>query len=87
MIGMNLKVEMADGTSHVVPVTYKVACAWEDHHPQLSWQRFLEDLRFKPLAYLAWEACRAAGVPTKPFGGFLDNLGEVSIVPKEQPQE
>jgi len=86
MIGLTLKVEMTDGTSHDVPVTYKVACAWEDHHPQLSWAKFLEDVKFKPLAYLAWEACRAAGVPTKPFGGFLDALGTVNIVPKGHDQ-
>lgn len=87
MIGLTLKVELNDGTSHDVPVTYKVACAWEDHHPQLSWAKFLEDVKFKPLAYLAWEACRAAGVPTKPFGGFLDTLTSVNIVPKEQDRE
>ena len=33
MIGMDLKVTMDDGSEHIAPITYAVACAWEDHHP------------------------------------------------------
>jgi hypothetical protein len=33
MIGMTLKVEMADGETFEAPITYGVACRWEDHHP------------------------------------------------------
>ena len=33
MIGTDLKVTLSDGSEHTVPVTYSVACAWEDHHP------------------------------------------------------
>lgn len=84
MIGHKLHVELQDGQSHDVTITYKVAVAWEDAHPALSFQKFVEDPKFKPLAMLAWEACKAAGIPTKVFGGFLDDLVEVRFLPKAE---
>ena len=46
MIGMTLRVEMLDGETHEAPITYGVACRWEDHHPQLSVGQFLENMKF-----------------------------------------
>ena len=87
MIGMDLRVVMEDGTEHTVPVTYRVAVDWEDANPSLSPGKFLADLRFKPLANLAWHALRRAQVTVKPFSGFLDDVAEVSFVPKGQSAE
>lgn len=87
MIGMDLRVVMEDGTEHTVPVTYRVAVDWEDANPSLSPGKFLADLRFKPLANLAWHALRRAQVTVKPFNGFLDDVAEVSFVPKGQSAE
>jgi hypothetical protein len=65
MIGMTLKVEMADGETFEAPITYGVACRWEDHHPTLSVGRFLEDMKFKPLAWLAWDALRTKKIVSR----------------------
>ena len=56
MIGMTLRVEMLNGETHEAPVTYGVASRWEDQHPQTSVSKFLEDMKFKQLAWLAWDA-------------------------------
>lgn len=84
MIGMTIQVVMNDGEIHEAPVTFAVACRWEDHHPNLSWSKFLEDVKFKPMAYLAWEAVKAAGVPVKLFTPWLDTVAEVKFIPKER---
>ena len=87
MIGMDLRVVMEEGTEHTVPVTYRVAVDWEDANPSLSPGKFLADLRFKPLANLAWHALRRAKVTVKPFTGFIDDVAEVTFVPKGQSAE
>jgi len=87
MIGMDLHVVMEDGTEHTVPVTYRVAVDWEDANPGLSPGKFLSDLKFKPLASLAWHALRRAKITVKPFNGFIDDVAEVSFVPKGQQDE
>ena len=83
MIGMTIRVEMLDGQVHEAPVTYGVACRWEDHHPTLSWSSFLEDPKFKAMGYLAYEAIKAAGVPVKLFTPWLDTVAEVRFIPKD----
>lgn len=87
MIGMTLKVEMLDGQVHEAPITYGVACRWEDHHPQLSVGRFLEDMKFKPLAWLAWDAIRTSGVVVELFPKWIEKVGDIQFVPKEKPQQ
>jgi hypothetical protein len=87
MIGMTIQVEMNDGEVHEVPVTYGVACKWEDHHPTLSWSSFLEDPKFKPMAYLAWEAVKAAGIPVKLFTPWLDTIAGVKFIPKDRAEK
>lgn len=84
MIGMDLKVVMADGAEHIAPITYGVACRWEDHHPGLSAQAFLRELKFKPFAYLAYEALRTAKITVKAWPGFIDTVADIEFVPKER---
>ena len=50
MIGMDLKVVMVDGAEHTAPITYGVACAWEDHHPGVRITSILQDPKFKQQA-------------------------------------
>jgi hypothetical protein len=87
MIGMDLHVVMVDGTEHTVPITYRVAVDWEDSNPGLSPGKFLQDVRFKPLASLAWHALKRAGITVKPFTGFIDELEDASFVPKGRPAD
>lgn len=89
MIGMTLKVEMADGETFEAPITYGVACRWEDHHPTLSVGRFLEDMKFKPLAWLAWDALRTKKVPVALFSTWVENVMDITFVPKgkQDPQD
>ena len=86
MIGMDLKVTMLDGAEYTAPITYAVACAWEDHHPGTSVQQFLKDPKFKQLAYLGYEALRKNKTTVKVWPQFIDTLADVEFIPKE-PQE
>lgn len=82
MIGMDLKVTMLDDTEHMVPITYGVACRWEDANPGLSPQAFLKDLKFKPFARLAYEALKTAQITVKAWPQFIDTVAEIEFVPK-----
>jgi hypothetical protein len=88
MIGMDLKVTMLDGAEHTAPITYAVACDWEDHHPGTSVQQFLQDPKFKQLAYLGYETLRKAKITVKVWPQFIDTISDIELVPKgrqEQP--
>jgi hypothetical protein len=88
MIGMELKVTMLDGAEHTAPISYAVACAWEDQHPGVSVGSFLKDPKFKQLAYLAYEALRKNKTTVKVWPQFIDSIADVEFVPKgrqEQP--
>ena len=87
MIGMDLKVIMADGAEHTAPITYAVACAWEDHHPGTSVQQFLQDPKFKQLAYLGYEALRKAKITVKVWPQFIETLADVEFIPKERKEQ
>ena len=82
MIGMTLKIEMLDGETHEAPVTYGVASRWEDQHQQTSVSKFLEDMKFKQLAWLAWDAMRTKKIVVKIFPIFLDEVGDITFIPK-----
>ena len=84
MIGMDLKITMLDGAEQQVPITYAVACAWEDHHPGVSVGTFLKDPKFKQLAYLAYEALRKNKVTVKVWPNFIETIADVEFVPKER---
>ena len=87
MIGMDLKVVMVDGAEHTAPITYGVACAWEDHHPGVSITSFLQDPKFKQLAYLAYEAMRKAKITVKVWPQFIETVADVEFVPKERQEQ
>jgi hypothetical protein len=82
MIGMTLRVEMADGETFEAPITYGVACRWEDPHPTLSVGRFLEDMKFKPLAWLAWDALRTKKIVVPLFSTWVENVMDITFLPK-----
>ena len=84
MIGMDLKVTMTDGAEHTAPITYAVACAWEDHHPGVSVGTFLKDPKFKQLAYLAYETLRKDKITVKVWPQFIDTITDVEVIPKER---
>lgn len=87
MIGMTLKVEMLDGQIFEAPITYGVACRWEDNHPQLSVGQFLEDMKFKALAWLAWDAVRTSGVVVDLFSIWVELVGDITFVPKDKKKQ
>ena len=66
-----------------------VACRWEDHHPTLSVGRFLEDMKFKPLAWLAWDALRTKKIVVPLFSTWVENVMDITFLPKAKqgPQE
>lgn len=84
---MTLKVEMLNGDTHEAPVTYGVASRWEDQHPQTSVSKFLEDMKFKQLAWLAWDALRTQKITVKVFPQFLDEVGDITFIPKDKTNE
>ena len=82
MIGTNLKITLADDSEHVVPVTYAVACAWEDHHPGQAMEAMIRDVKFKQIAYLAYQALQKSDIKVKVWPQFIETLGDVDFVPK-----
>lgn len=82
MIGMNLKVVLTDDTEHIVPITYAVACAWEDHHPGQAAEAMFNPVKFKQVNYLAYEACRKAGIVVKVWPNFIEQVKDISVLPK-----
>ncbi len=84
MIGMTLKVEMFDGSTHEAPVTYGVASRWEDQHPNTSIAKFLDDMKYKQLAWLAWDAVRSSGVVVEVFSKWLDKVGDITFIPQAE---
>ena len=87
MIGMDLKVTLIDGAEHTAPITYAVACAWEDQHPGVSVGTFLKDPKFKQLAYLAYEALRKSKITVKVWPQFIETVADVEFVPKERQEQ
>ena len=81
---MTLKVEMLSGEIHEAPVTYGVAARWEDQHPLTSVSKFLDDMKFKQLAWLAWDAVRSSGVVVEVFTKWLDKVGDITFIPKAE---
>ena len=65
-------------------MTYGVASRWEDQHPQTSVSKFLEDMKFKQLAWLAWDALRTKKITVKVFPQFLDEVGDITFIPKAE---
>ena len=84
MSGMTLRIEMLSGEVHEAPVTYGVACRWEDHHPQLSVGQFLENMKFKALAWMAWDAVRTSGVTVELFPKWVEKVADITFVPKAE---
>jgi hypothetical protein len=87
MIGWSLKITLDDGTEHEVAVTYAVACAWEDHHPGQSMETMVKEVKFKQIAYLAYQACLKAQVKVKAWPNFIDQLGDVDFIPKARTKD
>jgi len=87
MIGTDLRVTLSDGSEHTVTVSYSVACAWEDHHPGQAMEAMVRDVKFKQIAYLAYEALRKGGVTVKVWPQFIDTLGDVDFIPKARKKD
>ena len=75
---------MLSGEIHEAPVTYGVAARWEDQHPLTSVSKFLDDMKFKQLAWLAWDAVRSSGVVVEVFSKWLDKVGDITFIPKAE---
>lgn len=76
-----LKVNMADGTTHEVPVTPKLQWAFEIYAKKGFHRAFNEDGKQSDLFWLAWEGLRQNGITVKPFGeAFLDTLQDVEVL-------
>ena len=84
ILGIVLKVKMHTGETYEVPVTLGVACRWEDQHPHLSVGDFLENIKFKALAWMGWDAVRTSGIPVEQFVKWLETVEDVSFVPKAE---
>lgn len=82
MIGTNLNIRLTDGGEHTVPVTYAVACAWEDHHPGQAMEAMIRDVKFKQIAYLAYQALQKQGITVKVWPQFIETLEDVDFIPK-----
>ena len=87
MIGTDLKVTLSDGSEHTVTISYSVACAWEDLHPGQAMEAMVRDVKFKQIAYLAYEALRKGGITVKVWPQFIETLGDVDFIPKARKKD
>jgi len=87
MIGIDLKITLIDGAEHIVPVSYAVACAWEDHHPGQTMEAMVREVKFKQIAYMAYQALQKAGITVKMWPQFIETLGDVDFIPKALPKK
>ena len=87
MIGTDLRVTLSDGSEHTVTVSYSVACAWDDQHPGQAMETMVRDVKFKQIAYLAYEALRKGGITVKVWPQFIDTLGDVDFIPKARKKD
>lgn len=85
LIGWTLKIDLADGETHEVPITFSAVCAWEDHHPGQAMETMVKDVKAKQIAYLAYQCLLKAGVKIKVWPQFIETLGDVDFVPKARP--
>jgi hypothetical protein len=44
-------------------------------------------MKFKALAWLAWDAVRSNGVTVEVFPKWLNLVGDITFVPKEKPKQ
>ncbi len=79
MIGTTLKVQMQDGTEHLVPVTLKAAVEFERHFKMGLLKALTEEQKLEHIAYLGWSSMKAAGQVVKVFDGWIDQVVEVSF--------
>jgi len=41
-------------------------------------------MKFKQLAWLAWDSLKTKKIVVKPFPGFLDEVEDIVFIPKEK---
>jgi hypothetical protein len=44
-------------------------------------------MKFKALAWLAWDAVRSSGVVVELFPKWVEKVGDITFVPKEKPKQ
>jgi len=87
MVPFNVEVTHTGGEPHTYEVTARVLVDWESHHSDLTWRAWVREQQWTPLCYLGWLAEKESGAVVKPFTGWLDNINQVRLVPKEPSAE
>jgi len=86
MIGIQVQLELVDGTKHELDITWGIAYRWQLSHPDSSISETLEKGRLDHIMDLAWEAARTNNLNPKPVHQWVDEVVEVRITtPKAEP--
>ena len=87
MIGMTLRVEMLDGELRMMVLPPARDAISDGGLMYFSVGQFLEDMKFKALAWLAWDSVRSSGVIVELFPKWVEKVGDITFVPKEKPKQ
>lgn len=86
MIGLVVELELNNGQTHELPVTWGVAYRWQLSHPNTSLEEFADRRRLDELLDLAWEAAKTAGLNPGPIHQWVDDVKAVRFAsPKAEP--
>jgi hypothetical protein len=80
MIGLQVDLELVDGTKHLLDVTWGVAYRWQQAHPNTTISEAAERGRLDEMLDLAWEAAKTSGLNPKPIHQWVDEVREVKFV-------
>lgn len=80
MIGLQIDLELADGSKHLLDITWGVAYRWQQSHPNTTIIKAFEENRVDEMLDVAWEAAKTHGLNPKPMHQWVDEIREVKFV-------
>ncbi len=84
MVPFDVEVTHAGGDPLTFEVTARVLVDWETHHTAITWRTWVREQQWTPLCYLGWLAEKHSGAVVKPFGEWVNTIGQVRLIPKDQ---
>jgi len=65
-------------------ITLPALVAWEDYFTDMDFRDWQKRQTWKGLAYLAFASIKTTGAALKPFKEWVNEVGEVRLVPKDE---
>lgn len=86
MLGLQVDLELVDGTKHALDITWGIGYRWQQAHPEKRLDQAIDQFQIDQTMHLIWEAAKTHGVTTKPLHQFVDDVKDWKVsTPKEKP--